>query len=296
MTSNLSLLESIQAGLSQALGMVTGLQWVRDLPGGDINQAALIQAGKTHWFVKYRSNAPVGMFEAEAGALAEISASGCIRVPAVIAWGTANSTAWLVLEYLELTPGGPAALLGEQLAALHNISSERFGWSQDNYIGTTSQLNRQSGNWTEFWRDCRLHPQLRMAENAGFGNRLSGKGERLLLCLDQLMQGHTPAASLLHGDLWAGNKAYTHSGQPVLFDPASYYGDRETDIAMSELFGGFEASFYAAYQAHAPLPAGYPLRRDLYQLYHVLNHLNLFGAAYLSRCENIIDGLLAHIR
>jgi fructosamine-3-kinase len=101
---------------------------------------------------------------------------------------------------------------------------------------------------------------------------------------------------LLHGDLWAGNKAYTHDGQPVIFDPASYYGDRETDIAMTELFGGFEEGFYSAYRAHYPLPDTYPLRRNLYNLYHMLNHLNLFGSGYLSRCESIVDGLLAQVR
>ena len=295
MINKAALLESIHAGLTGSLGKVPDLQWVRDLSGGDINQAAQIKSGQTKWFVKYRAHAPPGMFEAEALALAEISATGCIRVPAAIAYGNSNETAWLVLEHLELTPGGPAALLGEQLAALHGMTCNRFGWSRNNYIGTTPQLNNRSENWTGFWRDCRLKPQLAMARDAGFGSRLSDRGDRLLESLAQLMQDHEPAASLLHGDLWAGNKAFTPAGQPVIFDPASYYGDRETDIAMTELFGGFEPAFYAAYQACSPLPVGYPLRRELYKLYHVLNHLNLFGAAYLSRCEDIIDGLLAQV-
>ena len=135
-----------------------------------------------------------------------------------------------------------------------------------------------------------------MARAAGHGKRLLNRGERLLENIDELMDGHQPAASLLHGDLWAGNKAFTTDGQPVIFDPASYYGDRETDIAMTELFGGFEADFYSAYQAHSPLPDGYRLRRDLYNLYHMLNHLNLFGGGYLSRCENMIDRLMAQVR
>ena len=295
MISKPSLLESIQNGLGASLGETVDLNWVRDLSGGDINQAALIESRDKKWFVKYRNDAPGGMFEAEALALAEMSEAECIRVPAAIAWGENNNTAWLVLEYLELTSSGPASLLGEQLAALHDVTSDSFGWSHDNYIGTTPQLNRRSDNWVEFWRDCRLKPQLTMAQAAGFRSRLIDRGERLLAGMDQLMQDHEPAASLLHGDLWAGNKGYTPAGQPVIFDPASYYGDRETDIAMTELFGGFDPEFYAAYQAHSPLSDGYPLRRDLYKLYHVLNHLNLFGTAYLSRSENIIDGLLAHI-
>lgn len=295
MTSQFTLLDSIQTRLSASLGKLTGLEWVRDLSGGDINRAALIRSRNTRWFLKYRYNAPAGMFEAEAQALAEIGATGYIRVPAAIAWGSAGNTAWLVLEHLELTSNGPAALLGEQLAALHTISSNRFGWTRDNYIGTTPQLNRRTGNWAGFWRDCRLQPQLTMARNAGFGSRLFDRGERLLASLAQLLQDHKPAASLLHGDLWAGNRAFTPAGQPVIFDPASYYGDREADIAMTELFGGFDPAFYAAYRAHSPLPEGYPQRRELYNLYHMLNHLNLFGAGYLSRCENIIDGLLAQI-
>jgi len=136
---------------------------------------------------------------------------------------------------------------------------------------------------------------LEMAANAGFGGRLIDQGERLLASLDQLLQGHHPVASLLHGDLWAGNMAYTPAGQPVIFDPASYYGDREADIAMTELFGGFEPAFYSAYRSQLPLDDGYPLRRELYNLYHILNHLNLFGSGYLARSEHVIDGLLAQI-
>ncbi len=295
MISKTSLLESIQTGLKDSLGTVIDLKWSRDLAGGDINQAALIQSKDSNWFVKYRNNAPPGMFEAEALALEKISATGCIRVPEAIAWGADNGTSWLVLEYLELTSSGPAELLGEQLAAMHEISGDSFGWPHNNYIGITPQLNQKSDNWIDFWRDYRLKPQLAMAQAAGFGSRLSDRGERLLESLDQLLQGHDPAASLLHGDLWSGNKAFTPAGQPVIFDPASYYGDREADLAMTELFGGFGSAFYATYQAHSPLPDGYPLRRELYNLYHMLNHLNLFGAGYLSRCESIIDSLLAQV-
>lgn len=295
MARNNSLLESIQSGLCESLGKVSELRWVRDLNGGDINRAALIQSGSTNWFVKYHSNAPAGMFEAEALALEKISATGCIKVPEAIAWGADDGTSWLVLEYLELTSSGPASLLGEQLAAMHEITGDSFGWSNNNYIGTTPQLNQQTDNWIEFWRDCRLGPQLTMAQSAGFGSRLIDRGERLLASLDDLLGDHNPAASLLHGDLWSGNKAYSPAGQPVIFDPASYYGDREADIAMTELFGGFGSAFYDAYQANSPLPDGYPLRRELYNLYHMLNHLNLFGAAYLSRCESIIDSLLEEV-
>jgi fructosamine-3-kinase len=296
MDHNQSLLESINSGLSETLGEHARLRWVRNLPGGDINRAALIRSGSTNWFLKYHKNSPDGMFAAEAQALTEILDYGCIRVPTPIAHGSDGNTAWLVLEYLELTSNGPASLLGEQLAAMHGITCKQHGWSRDNYIGSTPQLNTRCEDWSLFWRDYRLKPQLEMALEAGHGSRLFSKGERLLENTDQLMDGHRPAASLLHGDLWSGNQAFTPDGQPVIFDPASYYGDRETDIAMTELFGGFAPDFYSAYQAHSPLPDGYHLRRDFYNLYHMLNHLNLFGGVYLSRCENMIDDLLAQIR
>jgi len=201
-----------------------------------------------------------------------------------------------VLEHLKLTPNGPANQLGEQLAALHHITSDQHGWTRDNYIGSTAQCNKVCNDWLEFWRECRLKPQFALAQAGGYGSRLLRKGEQLLETLDQLLDGHQPVASLLHGDLWAGNKAFTVDGQAVIFDPASYYGDRETDIAMTELFGGFEQAFYSAYQAHYPLADGYPVRRDLYNLYHMLNHLNLFGGGYLSRCESMIESLLAQVR
>jgi len=296
MDSKRTLLESIQNGLSASLGKVTEIQWVRKLAGGDINQAALIRSGETQWFVKYHEHAPHDMFATEAQALAELLEQGVIKVPSPVAQGTDGKISWLVLEYLELSPMGPASLLGEQLAALHNIPREYFGWTSDNYIGTTPQINARCDNWAEFWSQHRLRPQFVMAGSAGTAGSLLNKGERLLQSMDQFMQGHQPSASLLHGDLWAGNKAFSFDGQPVIFDPASYYGDRETDIAMTELFGGFEPAFYAAYRAHSPLPDGYRLRRDLYNLYHMLNHLNLFGGGYLSRCENMIDSLMAQIR
>jgi len=291
-----TLLESIQNGLSASLGKVTEIQWVRKLAGGDINQAALISGGETKWFVKYHEHAPVDMFTTEAQALTELLEQGVIKVPSPVALGTDGKISWLVLEHLELTAMGPASLMGEQLAALHNIPQEYFGWKCDNYIGTTPQTNASCDNWAEFWSQHRLRPQFALAESAGTAGSLLNKGERLLESMDQFLQGHQPSASLLHGDLWAGNKAFTFDGQPVIFDPASYYGDRETDIAMTELFGGFEPSFYAAYHAHSPLPDGYEMRRDLYNLYHMLNHLNLFGGGYLSRCENMIDSLMAQIR
>ena len=296
MISKATLLEAVQDSLTTVPGKTTAIKWLQDLPGGDINHAALIGNGKGKWFLKYKQDAPDGMFAAEARALDEIAQLNCIRVPSPIAFGSDGNTAWLVLEYLQLRSRGPYELLGEQLAALHMTKFDHFGWVRDNFIGTTKQVNGKCSDWSEFWRDYRLGPQISLVKTAGYGARIVDQGERLLQDLDSLLADHKPAASLLHGDLWAGNLAFTQHGQPVIFDPASYFGDRETDIAMTELFGGFGLEFYAAYNAHTPLADGYHLRRDLYNLYHMLNHLNLFGGSYLSRCENIIDQLLAQLR
>ncbi len=295
MQDHQSLLDSITGDLSGTPRFNGQLQWVRSLSGGDINQAALLRSGNTLLFVKYHRNAPRHMFATEALALAEIASYDCIATPQVLTHGNDGSIDWLVLEYIELGPNGSDSQLGEALAALHGVTQEQYGWNQDNYIGITPQINTRCNCWRNFWRDCRLRPQFELAQTAGFGDPLLKDGERLLDDIEQLMDGHQPAASLLHGDLWAGNKAFCTDGTPLIFDPASYYGDRETDIAMTELFGGFGPDFYAAYQEHAPLADAYRLRRNLYNLYHLLNHLNLFGIAYLSRCEQLIGELLAEI-
>ncbi len=289
------LLDSIQTRLSETLEKKCELQWLKDLGGGDINQAALIGDKSNCWFLKYHLDAGTDMFESEAQALKELASLGCIRVPQPVALGQSEDCCWLLLEYLDLSSRGSETLLGEQLANMHSRDFGHYGWHRNNYIGTTPQLNSVTDNWMVFWRDQRILPQLEMAKSRGFGGKLQDSGEKLLVSMGLFLNGHQPIASLLHGDLWAGNKAYSQSGQPVIFDPASYYGDHETDIAMTELFGGFGTDFYAAYKNRFPIDDGYHLRRDLYKLYHVLNHLNLFGRSYLGRAENMISSLLARV-
>jgi protein-ribulosamine 3-kinase len=290
------LLDSIQQTLDKLQVEAGALRWQRDLHGGDINRAASIGDGKSNWFLKFHENAPAGMFQAEAEALAELADSNCIRVPRPLASGQAGQDDWLLIEYIEMSGSNSDALLGTQLARLHAIKQGHFGWLRDNFIGSTPQYNQANQNWCGFWRDQRIRPQLEMARANGFAGRLQADGERLLDSMGTLLGDHQPLASLLHGDLWGGNKSSTREGHPVIFDPASYYGDRETDIAMTELFGGFSKEFYRAYEAVLPLAAGYHQRRNLYNLYHVLNHLNLFGRAYLGRCESMISELLTLTR
>lgn len=269
------------------------------IAGGSINRAVSIGEGDTRYFVKLNDAAgSLGMFEAEAAGLRLLAQPGVLRVPRPICLGMSGTTAYLVLEYIELGRSGAAGdeRLGAGLAAIHRVTRPCFGWDRDNTIGSTPQINRQTDDWVTFYRDHRLGFQLDLAERNGYAGSLTEAGRRLLEKLPTLCAGHRPLASLLHGDLWGGNAAFDCDGMPVIYDPAVYFGDRETDLAMTELFGGFGAPFYRAYQTAWPLDVGYELRRDLYQLYHVLNHLNLFGAGYASNARRIIDRLLAAVR
>ncbi len=202
-----------------------------------------------------------------------------------------------MLEHLHLKSRGVVSdrRLGTRLALLHQIRFQMFGWDEDNFIGDTPQINRYSTSWIDFWRECRLRFQLELAGKKGYGGRLQRLGERLMNGMGDLFQGHSPYPSLLHGDLWAGNAASLRDGEPVVYDPACYYGDRETDLAMTELFGGFSGNFYAAYFDIFPRQPGYEVRKRLYNLYHVLNHLNLFGPGYLSQAETLMERLLVEI-
>jgi fructosamine-3-kinase len=252
-----------------------------------------LAVGASRFFVKATAPDHADMLSAEVEALAALREARAVRVPQVYACAHAEDAAFVALEWLDIVDGGRDAALGRALAAQHAAHATRFGWHRDNHIGLTPQQNGWGDDWAAFFRDRRLAPQLALAEQGGHGGRLARDGKRLLARVPALLAGHAPAPALLHGDLWAGNAGRLADGTPVVFDPATYYGDRETDVAMTELFGGFTPEFYAAYAEAAPLPPGFPLRRTLYNCYHVLNHLNLFGASYLARAEAMVAELLA---
>lgn len=268
------------------------------LEGGCINQAFKLGDGRRGFFVKTNRADRLDMFEAEFTGLEEIRDAQAIRVPQPICLGTTGQHAWLVLEYLDLaTPGliapGNSADFGRRLAQLHHQTTPQFGWKRGNTIGSTPQINTWSDRWIAFLGEQRLGYQLRLAHKNGYAKQLVAQGERLIAHLADFFPGYQPVASLLHGDLWGGNAALTTSGEPVIFDPAVYYGDREVDLAMTELFGGFDRDFYAAYGEAWSLDPGYATRKTLYNLYHILNHANLFGGAYPSQAESMIQRLLA---
>lgn len=287
--------------ISAAIGLATQqpfrLANKTSVSGGCINQTyCFLGQDNRKFFVKLNASDQLPILEAEAAGLNAIAATQTIRTPQAIVHGIAGAHAFLVLEHLDLNSHGKAALLGEQLAALHRCPAKQFGFAQDNFIGSTPQPNTCSDNWLTFWREQRLGFQLRLAAQNGYGELLQSLGEKLLNALPSFFAGYSPSPSLLHGDLWNGNHAFLVDGTPVIFDPAAYYGDREADLAMTELFGGYPADFYAAYRAAYPPDGGYTKRRDLYNLYHILNHANLFGGNYIKQAEQMMRKLLAEIR
>jgi protein-ribulosamine 3-kinase len=271
--------------------------------GGDINRAWTLQlkdaqGEATTLFVKQNRADRAEMFAAEAEGLLELGQNPTLRIPHVIAQGTIGAHAYLVLEHIQLGRGRDktAAQLGRGLAAQHQITASRFGWQRDNTIGSSAQPNPWTADWVAFYREQRLGAQLQLAERNGAPTALLRAGKQLQAALPQFFVGYTPQPSLLHGDLWGGNWGADEQGAPVLFDPAVYYGDREADLAMTELFGGFPADFYAAYNEALPLDSGYRNRKDLYNLYHILNHFNLFGGGYANQALRMTERLLAAVR
>jgi len=283
------------AAVTLIVGDPRATRWV-NLGGTPLNATWQLDAGFDRFFVKTNTAARLPMLEAEADGLRELARARAIRVPAPVGCGGAGGVAFLALEWLELSGGGRDTALGAGLAQLHRTTAPAHGWHRDNTIGTTPQDNAWTDDWATFFRDRRIAPQLALAAGKGHGGHLQRDGERLLAAIPALLAGHALAPSLLHGDLWSGNAARLASGEPVIFDPAVHFGDREADLAMTELFGGFGADFYAAYAEAWPLAPGYATRRTLYNLYHVLNHLNLFGGGYRGQAEAMIASLLASVR
>lgn len=249
-------------------------------------------------FVKVGAAEDLPRFAAEAAGLAALRATGTVRVPNVLAYAVTGGKARLEIEFLDLRglDRESGALLGRQLADLHRHVGEHFGFGEDNWIGGSPQLNGWRNQWPQFFADRRLRPQLQWAIGNGMERQLAEQGESLAERLAAFFVDYHPQPSLLHGDLWSGNASALPDGTPVIFDPAVYYGDREADVAMSELFGGFPESFYVAYRTAWPLDSGYEARKVLYNLYHVLNHFNLFGAGYLGQARRMMGRLLAELR
>ena len=289
--------EPIYQHIADATGQKFNQPAITSVGGGSINSAYRISDDNLTFFLKVNRPELADMFEAEAQGLTEMAATKSLRIPEVICYGATSQHSYLVLEYIECRGfnAQSSQQLGEQLAQMHRVEQPYYGWHIDNTIGSTPQINTRENDWLIFWQQQRIGQQLHFAKQNGYGRHLQDKGEALIEVIPNFYTD-MPKASLLHGDLWSGNASADDQGNAVIFDPACYYGDREADIAMTELFGGFSRDFYDAYNATYPLDSGYQTRKNLYNLYHIINHLNLFGGGYLAQSENMIDSLLAEQR
>lgn len=281
-----------QRALERLLGEPVEIREMASCSGGCVSDARRVETNRGRFFVKRAPDSERGLLEAEAAGLEAIGRTGTLHCPAVIGVAAEEDEAFLVLEWLDLS-GRPdsAAMeaLGRSFAAFHAREGKSFGWDRDNFIGPTPQINTPGDDWAAFFRDCRLAPQFRLARERGYH---FPEADRLLDRVEALLEGHRPRPSPLHGDLWGGNVGVTGSGVPVVFDPAFYFGDRETDLAMTRMFGGFSDAFYRTYEKAFPLGEGAKSRIALYNLYHTLNHANLFGGSYAANCTEIIRSLV----
>ena len=293
-----ALADAVAAAL-RACGDDTPIGSVRPVGGGCINNTSRLATGRRAYLLKWNATAEPGSFEQEIRGLRLLAAANAVRVPAAyatdadLAEGHAGCPAFLLLEWLEPSGDQDPARLGEQLAALHRLDripaglsgfnappDPAYGLDHVNLLGSTPQANDWRAGWPEFFADCRIRPQMELAARTGRLNAARRRNlERLIERLPGLLGGVDRRPSLIHGDLWSGN-VIPGPGGLSLIDPAVSFSDREAEIAYTELFGGFSRRFYDAYNHAWPLDPGYPHRRDLYNLYHLLNHLNLFGESY----------------
>lgn len=280
--------------VAEALGWNAGKVRSQPVSGGSIAGSWRLDGDGESVFVKTMSASQTSILDAERDGLERLTATGAIRTPSVLGFGDAGDTAWLALEWLELTPLGRRGntALGRQLSDLHRCRADKHGLEIDNFIGATAQPNAQTPDWTTFLFERRLGFQIELlAERERDFSR--DHTARLKAAWQRRSSDYAPEPSLLHGDLWGGNAAMLGDKQPVLFDPAVHFGDRECDLAMADLFGGFDRTFFETYAAEWPLAAGWQDRRRFYKLYHLLNHANLFGGHYVSASRHLVDELAA---
>lgn len=252
-----------------------------------------METGDGPVFVKLLPTETASHLAAEADGLKAIAATGTVRVPEVRDLGQNEDHAWLVLEWLEMSRRDRSSdhELGARLAGLHRHTAGTFGWCGDNFIGLTPQSNTETRDWAEFFVRHRLVFQLELLAWKDGGD-WTRRVEPAARACERDLAGHRPEPSLIHGDLWSGNAAALADGTPVIYDPAVHYADRECDLAMADLFGGFSQDFREAYQTAWPLPAGVERRVVWYQLYHILNHACLFGGSYLDDARRRLQVLI----
>lgn len=283
--------DAVREAFAAALGIPTPDLDLSAVGGGSINDAATCEVAGRTWFVKWNDRPLPDQFAAEAAGLAALAGADALRIPEVLAHSDEPGATFLILEHLppgRRSPGFDEAL-GRGLATLHRATTDRFGFHVDGYCGATPQPNGWMDDWVEFYRERRLRHQLDLARGRGFPDDAYRTGLDLLERLPARIADDEPPA-LIHGDLWSGN-LYVADRGPALVDPAAYYGHREAELGMMSLFGGFSARVWDAYDEAYPLREGWRERLGLYELYHVLNHFNLFGGSYGGQAARLMRSL-----
>ena len=295
-----AIIQQLGQSLSESLDNEVKVIDFATCPGGDISKSYKLLTSVCEqqrvFFVKILAMRDAELLTAERRNLETVlTITEKPFMPSIISFGETNTQSFLILEYLEFKHSlteEDQQKLARQLSKLHDHTNDKHGWNEANFIGTSLQSNFWSGSWSDFWITERLEPQWAMTKNKVRSTKLDSLEQSIFSKTAELLSKHHPTPSLCHGDLWSGNLGVSVDGRPVFYDPASYYGDPETDVAMTKLFGGFSPSFYKAYEAVRPLPEGADKRVKLYQLYHALNHLNLFGQGYLDMTLGICDDIL----
>ena len=287
--------DHISQQITDAIGETFKINKQQGVGGGCINETTKVTDGDREFFVKINHISHGDMFEAEAQGLRELADSHTLRVPEPVCSGSHGQQCFIVMEYLPMRGSIDMEAFGRQFAAMHKVTHDQFGWFRNNTIGSTPQINTYCDDWIEFWREHRLGYQLDLAAGNGCGRDLLKLGDKLMEKFPALFSSYKPVASMLHGDLWGGNASALSDGTPVIYDPAFYYGDREADLAMTQLFGSFGPRFYAAYNETWPLDEGHKVRKTFYNLYHIINHFNMFGGGYLGQSIYMAEQVLSEI-
>lgn len=288
--------QTIQSEIQQATGTSFLISEKMPVSGGDINQAFRLIGDQKEYFVKLNGNEYADMFIQESTGLKALESANPFIIPKVVLYGVFQDQSYLVLEYIPMHQQGDIADFAIALAKLHLNTHAKFGFYNDNYIGKTPQINPFKNNWGKFFAEQRIGYQLDLLQQQNVAKSLIEKGRQLAKNLPIYLNRHQPKPALVHGDLWQGNYAFNQKGQPMIFDPACYYADHEVDLAMLELFGYPGRAFFDAYSRVHKIEEGYSMRREIYNLYHILNHANLFGGHYFSQSEQIIEKLASIIK
>lgn len=297
------LIRKLEHSLSECLAGEVRVLDYQAVAGGSINSCYKLLTNQAQYFLKLNRYDNYAMFEAEAAGLEAIRQSDAILTPEVVTMGRVKNGsgpgeyAYLVLQFFEFQRCSNNGFdnLAAGLVKLHRFSNKNFGFPENNYIGASIQPNHWHSSWVSFWQQQRLGFQIELAKTNELANEVIHKLEKLNESIADFFVAYQVKPSLLHGDLWSGNVAQVRGDVSVIFDPAVYFGDREADIAMTELFGGFDKRFYEVYQALWPLDQAYPVRKKLYNLYHLLNHFNLFGSGYSASLHNDAEFLLSQL-